>query len=155
MQWYAVTIRELFFELSMPVCIRSISYFTTFPKWATEVCLLINFGTIARKTREDQFIRQLSLKLSLNQFWKMSGGYLWSPTTCRHILKICHHPVSSLIPVLSLLHEILVRHHISLDEGKGAWTVPLKPMVIFSLSSVGACISLQRLVKHISNRAGN
>lgn len=119
-------------------------------QWATEVCLQIDIATgVCLQTdvatghtqgdKGDNFIRQLSMKLNLNQYLK------WREVVSK-LAQNCHHLVSSPILVLSILHETLIGHHISLVEVKGAWTVPLKSMVVFSPSSVSACISLPSLI---------
>lgn len=87
-------------------------------------------------------VRRLSPKFCLQVYIKnLLSPYLLPPLSCK-------------------LYETLMGHHFFffflsfLVKVRGVWSVPLKTMVIFSLSSVGACISLQRPPEHVSSGGG-
>lgn len=97
MQWYPVSVWELLFEVSLPVCICNIYTLPPFWKnnknsvgrWSFPSDSWCHQKTInAQRNKGGHFTRQLSIKSNLNLFWKMSGGCLQS-SACRCILRIC------------------------------------------------------------------
>lgn len=167
MQWYPVSVWELLFEVSLPVCICNIYTLPPFWKnnknsvgrWSFPSDSWCHQKTInAQRNKGGHFTRQLSIKSNLNLFWKMSGGCLQS-SACRCILRICWAHIFSHLCLVNFMKPwwdtTFFFFFLSfLVKVRGVWSVPLKTMVIFSLSSVGACISLQRPPEHVSSGGG-